>query len=76
MTIFQKCVSKSFYFFPVHLIAKSARLPLIVGAGIKSAEDVRISINMGGAGIAVASDVVKANNPEKELLDLIKGFEG
>lgn len=57
-------------------IAKSARLPLIVGAGIKSAEDVRISMSMGAAGIAVASDVVKAKNPKKELLDLIKGFEG
>ena len=57
-------------------IAKSARLPLIVGAGIKSAEDVRISMNLGAAGIAVASDVVKAENPKKELLDLIKGFEG
>jgi triosephosphate isomerase len=57
-------------------IAKSARLPLIVGAGIKSAEDVRVSLRLGAMGVAVASDVVKADDPEKELLDLVKGLEG
>ena len=53
-----------------------ARLPLIVGAGIKSAEDVRVSLRLGAMGVAVASDVVKADDPEKELLDLVKGLEG
>lgn len=57
-------------------VAKSARLPLIVGAGIKSAEDVRVSLKLGAMGVAVASDVVKAQNPKEELTDLINGFEG
>jgi len=57
-------------------IARSARLPLIVGAGIKSAEDVRVSMKLGAAGVAVASGVVKSEDPKKSLLELAKGFEG
>lgn len=57
-------------------VAKSARLPLIVGAGIKSAEDVRVSLKLGAMGIAVSSDIVKAADPKSELMDLIRGFEG
>ena len=55
-------------------IAKEADLPLIVGAGIKSTEDVRKSIELGAAGVAVASDVVAAKDPKKEILDLVEGF--
>ncbi len=56
------------------LIAKSAVIPLIVGAGIKSAMDVKVSLDNGADGIAVASDIVKAEDPKKELADLIEGF--
>ena len=55
-------------------LTHEARLPLIVGAGIKSQKDVSISVSLGADGIAVASDVVKAKNPEKELRDLIAGL--
>jgi triosephosphate isomerase len=56
-------------------IAKKADLPLIVGAGIKSAEDVRKSIELGAVGVAVASDIVAAKDPEKEVLELVEGFK-
>lgn len=48
---------------------------LLVGAGVKNAEDVKIAIKMGCFGILVASGVVKAQNQKEAILDLIKGFE-
>ena len=56
-------------------ITKEHDLPLIVGAGIKSANDVRKSLEMGAVGVAVASDIVASENPREEILDLIEGFE-
>jgi len=56
-------------------ISQKHEIPLIVGAGIKSKKDVQKSLEFGGSGIAVASDVVKADDPKKELLDLLEGYE-
>ena len=56
-------------------VAHEARLPLIVGAGIKSQKDVEVSVKLGADGVAVASDVVKAKDPEKELRELVAGFK-
>ena len=55
-------------------VAKEASIPLIVGAGIKSTEDVRVGIKLGASGFAVASDIVKAEDPKKELEELIEGY--
>jgi len=55
-------------------ISKQKGIPLIVGAGIKDTNDVRVSLSLGASGIAVASDVVKAENPGRELQDLVEGF--
>lgn len=55
-------------------ISKKENIPLIVGAGVHSAEDVRICIELGAVGIAVASDVMMADNPKQELLDLVEGL--
>lgn len=56
-------------------LARSAGIPLIVGAGIKSKEDIAKSLRLGAVGVAVASDVVAASNPAEELRDLITGFQ-
>ena len=56
-------------------ITKARGLPLIVGAGIKSREDVRKSLELGAVGVAVASDIVTARNPREELMNLVEGFE-
>jgi len=56
-------------------IAKVAGLPLIVGAGIHSQEDIRVSLSKGAIGFAVATDIVKAEDPKKQLLDLVGGFQ-
>src|SRR3990167_3945844 len=58
-----------------HEISNAAGIPLIVGAGVHSQEDVRKSLELGAVGVAVATDIVKAEDPGKELLDLVEGFK-
>ncbi len=55
-------------------LAKARETPLIIGAGIHSREDVKRSLELGAVGVAVATDIVKAEDPKKELLDLVEGF--
>lgn len=57
------------------IISKNFGIPLIVGAGVHSKEDVKKCIKLGSSGIAVASDVMLADNPKEELLDLVEGFK-
>jgi len=56
-------------------IARDAGIPLIIGAGIKSADDIRIGLKLGAAGFAVASSVVKSPDPQQEILKLIEGYK-
>jgi triosephosphate isomerase len=56
------------------VLTKEAGTPLVVGAGINSREDVKKSLELGAVGVAVATDVVKAEDPRKEILDLTEGF--
>lgn len=58
-----------------HGIASAAGIPLIVGAGVHNREDVKKSLELGAVGVAVATDVVRAGDPRKELLDLTEGFK-
>ncbi len=55
-------------------LSKIKGIPLIVGAGVHSKEDIRKCIELGAVGVAVASDIMNAEDPKKELLDLIDGF--
>jgi Triosephosphate isomerase len=57
------------------VLAKGAGLPLIVGAGIKSSEDIKVSLELGATGFAIASSIVTADDPREELMELIKGYE-
>src|SRR5512141_2457257 len=45
-------------------IAKGFGLPLILGAGIHSQQDVRTGLSLGAIGFAVATDIVKAETPK------------
>lgn len=56
-------------------IAEMTKIPVIVGAGIHSSEDVRISLKMGAKGILVASNIVLAQDQEKALRELVGGFK-
>ncbi len=47
---------------------------VIVGAGIKNGADVRRALELGAAGVLVASGVVCAENPAEALRDLVSGL--
>lgn len=55
-------------------VAEIKNIPVLIGAGIHSQHDVKMGIKLGAVGILVSSDVVLAQNSEKELLDLADGF--
>ena len=48
--------------------------PILVGAGIKDVEDVRVSLKLGAKGIGVASAVVLALDPNEVIENLASGF--
>ena len=56
-------------------ISRAAGLPLIVGAGVSSMEDVKKSLQLGAVGVAVATAIVKAPDPKAKLLELAEGFK-
>lgn len=56
-------------------IAKKAGVPLIVGAGVKDADDVKTSLKLGAIGVVVSSAVALAEDPKKAVLELAKGFK-
>lgn len=58
-----------------HEIANAAGIPLVVGAGVHSAGDIKKSLELGAVGVAVASDIMKAVDPKAELLNLVEGFK-
>lgn len=54
---------------------KQNNIPLLVGAGIKSTEDVRVSLERGAIGVGVASAIVLADDQEKKLRELLDAFK-
>jgi len=48
--------------------------PLLCGAGINFQSDVKKALELGSVGVLVASAVVTAEEPAKELRELMKGF--
>ncbi|MFA5025150.1 MAG: triose-phosphate isomerase [Candidatus Shapirobacteria bacterium] len=49
---------------------------LLVGAGVKSRQDVKVSLNMGAKGVGLASAFVLNNNPQALLEEIASGFDG
>jgi triosephosphate isomerase len=56
-------------------VDKIKNMPILVGAGIHKQADVRKALELGVKGILVSSDIVLADNPQQELLDLAGGFK-
>ena len=52
-------------------ICRQKGIPLIVGAGVNSAEDVLRAQKLGAAGVLISSAVVLAKNPEEKLRELV-----
>ena len=55
--------------------ASQREIPLIVGAGVKNNVDVKVSMDLGAKGVLVASGVVKAEDKEEAVKNLISGFQ-
>ncbi len=47
---------------------------LLVGAGVKNGEDVRIALELGASGVLLASGITKAADPYAVLMDLVGGL--
>lgn len=56
-------------------ISRSGGEPLIVGAGVSSMEDIRKSLELGAAGVAISTAVVKSADQRSKLLELVEGFK-
>lgn len=54
----------------IEKVSKTLNSPFLVGAGIKTNEDVVKAIDMGSSGFALASGVCKAENPREVLKNL------
>jgi len=55
-------------------LTKRSGIPLVVGAGIKSTKDVKKVLELGAVGVAVASNIIKAEDPKTEIDKLLEGF--
>ena len=49
---------------------------VVVGAGVKTGEDVKAAVSYGAVGVLVSSGVTKSMNPEEVLNDLVDGLLG
>jgi triosephosphate isomerase (TIM) len=55
----------------IEKIGKGLKTPFLVGAGVHSAEDVRVAMKYGASGVALSSAVTTAKNPGKVLRELV-----
>ncbi len=56
------------------IVEKYSKIPVLVGAGIHSKEDVAISLKLGAKGVLISSFIIKAKDPEKELTEIASVF--
>lgn len=56
------------------IVQKYPKVPILVGAGIHSAKDVKVSLELGAKGILISSYIIKSKNPEKRLEELAGCF--
>lgn len=56
-------------------VDKINEVPIIVGAGIHTSQDVKKALELGAKGVLVSSNVVLATDPKQVLLNLTEGFK-
>lgn len=56
------------------IVEKYPKIPILVGAGIHSKEDVIVSLKLGAKGILISTFVVKAKDSEKKLYEIASAF--
>jgi len=55
-------------------VVEAVDTPVLVGAGVKNSKDVKVCLERGAAGVALASGIVKAEDPAAVLADLLSAF--
>ncbi len=56
------------------VVGIAGSIPLLVGAGVKNENDVRVALSLGAQGVLLASGVVLSPEPEKVLYNLVEGL--
>lgn len=56
------------------MVERYPNIPILVGAGIHSKEDVKASLKLGAKGVLIATFIMKAKDPEKELVEVASAF--
>ncbi len=56
------------------IVEKYPKIPILVGAGIHSIEDIKVSLQLGAKGVLISTFIIEAKDPEKELTELCKCF--
>jgi len=59
----------------VEKVEQVADIPVLCGAGVKTGDDIKKSIELGAKGVLLASGITKAEEPKKVLLDMAKSLE-
>ncbi len=59
----------------VEAVAKINATPVLCGAGVSNAADVKKAIELGAKGVLLASAFVKAENPRKLLLEMAHAID-
>ncbi len=59
----------------IEAVVKAVTQPVLVGAGVKNAEDVKTAVKLGARGVGLASGFVLSQNPEDALRELALGFK-
>lgn len=52
-------------------VARNLKRDFLVGAGIKTSDDVRKALELGASGVAVCSAIAAAENPSKALKEML-----
>lgn len=56
------------------IVEKYPKIPILVGAGIHSKEDVSVSLKLGAKGVLISTFIIKSKDPEKELTEIASAF--
>ncbi len=58
----------------IEMVNRVSDVPVLVGAGVKTGEDVRKALELGAAGVLVASGITKASEPKDAIEELARGL--
>lgn len=56
-------------------VEASQGIPILVGAGINSTEDIKVALSLGAQGFLVATAIIKSEDPEKALHNFVSVME-